>query len=136
MAKNIDISEVRKEVAKIYDRLLPTKTSRGEFNKAMRNAMLDLGVQYGYEVNSDYRIKYKDTQYIEKNGKSDVVWYDSNHEPVLVLEVDDSCRKRSMLKLLNSGIDTLWVYYGNKVDTAKSIIREIDPAGTVDVVWL
>jgi len=134
---NVNVYQVKKALDPVYKGLVANGNTRGFITAKLKQTVYQLGKTLGYTVEENYKIDYENKDGKTIKGRADVVWYNADGEVVLVVEVDNSIRERSLKKLHNcTKGERLWVYYGKKFTEAKETIEAIDSDDEINVVWL
>ena len=135
---NGNVYQVQRALEPVYRKLVAEGNTRSFITAKLKQSVYQLGKKLGYTVEENYRVDFQNKDDETVQGRSDVAWYDQDGEVVLVIEVDNSIRRRSLKKLNNctKSQERLWVYYGKKFTEAKEAIEKIDIDDEINVIYL
>lgn len=134
-----NVYQVKRVLDPVYKELVANGNTRSFITAKLKQSVYQLGKKLGYNVEENYRVYFENKDGDTIQGRADIAWYDENGEVVLVIEVDNSIRERSIRKLNNctkGERPCLWVYYGKKLTQAKEAIEAIDTDDEINVIWL
>ena len=134
---NANVYQVKRVLDPVYKELIANGNTRSFITAKLKQSVYQLGKKLGYKVEENYKVDYQNRDGDVIQGRADIVWYDEDGNVVLVIEVDNSVREKSIKKLNNcTKGERLWVYYGKKFSKAKETIEGIDIDDEINVIYL
>ena len=133
MTKEFDMEEVRKCILSFYCR---AKVMKGtERNNYLQSKICAISNRFGLTGYMKYPCSYVTPKGELKHGYIDVAWLDNNNNVVLAIEMDDSVRLRSLVKLNTiKASNKIWFYFGKKNNKFEETIKIYNSTNSIEVI--